>query len=128
MGCYENEIDIMNALLVFIGGGIGALLRYGIGKWMASFAVSFPLGTLISNISAALILAIVVFVQMPKQSWWSLLLVTGLCGGLSTFSTFSYESVMLWRNGQYAWLFANIALNVIVCIGVIAAMAQMRIK
>ncbi len=103
----------MNYLLVFIGGGIGSVLRYIISLWWAKSNVVFPFGTLVANSFAAIVLAFLYFsaIEANHSSLWFLLAI-GFCGGLSTFSTFSLETFQLMKSGEqlYAWL--NILLSV----------------
>ncbi|MEM9545688.1 MAG: fluoride efflux transporter CrcB [Bacteroidota bacterium] len=91
-------------IFVFLGGGLGSLFRYGIGLYYASHNTDFPLGTFVSNFIACLILGILIGIQLKEslQPQQSLLFITGFCGGFSTFSTFSAESLKLFQNQQYA--------------------------
>lgn len=92
-------------LLVFVGSGIGGVLRYGISIMFAnSVSSKFPWATFIANCIAGLLVGL--FYALATQKEWFdknylLLLTVGLCGGLSTFSTFSFESLKLWQNQQY---------------------------
>ena len=91
----------MNALFVFLGGGIGSVLRYLAGMWIGSTA--FPWATLAVNAVGSL--AIGLFGGLASRFGWSealrLSLMTGLCGGFTTFSTFSKESLALIESGRY---------------------------
>ena len=112
-----------NLLLVFVGGGFGSLARYGVSLiTKVFFNTAFPLATLISNITSCLILALVVLITSQKQiesNSLKLLLIAGFCGGFSTFSTFSFETVELFRNGNTGYAIANIAISIILCVGLI---------
>ena len=91
----------MNALFVFLGGGTGSVLRYLMGMWIGSAA--FPWATLAVNAVGSL--AIGLFGGWAARFGWSealrLSLMTGLCGGFTTFSTFSKESLALIESGRY---------------------------
>lgn len=114
----------MNALLIFIGGGLGSLARYSTGKFLASLSTSvFPFGTLASNLISSLILGVFIgwFAMKPGHDHpMRFFIAVGFCGGFSTFSTFSAETFDLIRNGMILFAAANILLNLIICIGCIA--------
>ena len=90
---------------VALGGGVGALLRWQAGLWLNASWPGFPLGTLLVNCVGGLLIgaSLAWFEQWPSDLL-RLLLVTGLLGGLTTFSTFSAESLLLLERGQ--WLLA----------------------
>ena len=113
----------MSWILVFLGGGLGSLCRYSISKLCLSYDGFFPLATLISNISASLLLAIlvVIFSKKPDLVWLQPLLIIGFCGGFSTFSTFSLENVQLFQQAQYSWLVGNIFISLASCFIVLYA-------
>jgi len=106
----------MNYILVFIGGGLGSLLRFGIGKIGFLKLLNFPLASFISNIAACLLFGLffLLLQKYPKNEWMGPLLLVGICGGFSTFSTFSYENVALMQQGQFGLLFLNVVLSVAV--------------
>lgn len=116
----------MNTLLaVFLGGGLGSLARYGISMLMVRLQLnSFPWATLISNTASAFIIGILMGSQLvgkdAESSIWKYFLAVGFCGGFSTFSAFSMETVELAQNGmiQQAVLngSANLALSLIATI------------
>lgn len=101
---------------VFIGGGLGSLLRWAISLRLNPLLPSLPLGTLAANLIGALLigLGLAFFSRAPQiDPVWRLLLTTGFCGGLTTFSTFSAEVVYLLLDGKYLWALSNILLNLI---------------
>lgn len=111
----------MSWILVFVGGGLGSIARYGIGKLTDRlYAGTFPMGTFVSNILACVILAILVYLFKEKYGqleWMKPLLVIGFCGGFSTFSSFSNENVQLMTNGQWGLAVFNILLSLVIGIG-----------
>lgn len=112
-----------NLLLVFLGGGLGSIIRYGISEIVKSnFKSIFPIATLCSNILSCLILALAIVFFSDKigaNPNLKILIVVGFCGGFSTFSTFSYETVELIRSGNMMYAVANILISVVVCLGLI---------
>ena len=113
----------MTYLYIFLGGGLGSLARYGVGKGVSVFMDSnFPLGTLFSNILAFAILALLVIgvnPQSEQNSWVQPFLIIGFCGGFSTFSTFSNETFQLFDQGNVVLAILNILISVAVGIGLI---------
>ncbi|MEL7610712.1 MAG: fluoride efflux transporter CrcB [Bacillota bacterium] len=98
---------------VGIGGALGACLRYFISILMSKFP-AFPYATLLSNILAGFFIGAVI--EMDRQTSLispnaRLFLTTGILGGLSTFSTFSHETIESFRSGQPLLASLNIALN-----------------
>lgn len=109
---------ILNYLLVFLGGGLGSMCRYGIAHMMSDYKTTFPLATLIANIISCLILGYLVSLSLKNQTndYHRFLLMTGFCGGFSTFSTFSSETFQLFQQGAIFHAFANIAGSLIICL------------
>ena len=110
----------MNLVAIFIGGGLGSLCRYAVGKLTQTYLeATFSYATLFSNLLSTLVLASFVYVFQDKielNNTWKLFLVTGFCGGFSTFSTFSFETFEMLKNGQTYMAFANVVLSVVCCL------------
>lgn len=108
----------MNLLWVFVGGGLGSICRYGIARWMINYKMDFPLATFTANIISCIILGY--FIGLTLKGGFSdnqkLLLMTGFCGGFSTFSTFSAESFQLLQDGNIGTGLLYIGASVIVCL------------
>lgn len=106
-----KEIFIVGA-----GGGIGAISRYCISKIMSNvFTVNFPISTLTENVIGAFFIGLIFQLSISTNSIspnLKIFLTTGLLGGLTTFSTFSYETVTLFSEGKYILGMLNIVLNV----------------
>ena len=91
-------------LLVFIGGGIGSVLRYIIGKALNSSQSGIPYGTFTANILGSLLIGIILGFAAKNQTLTqnhTLLLATGFCGGFTTFSTFAYENHVFLKSGDF---------------------------
>ncbi len=103
---------IYSFLAIGIGAACGAWLRWGLGLWLNPASTGIPLGTLTANMVGGYLIGIAVafFMQHPGLTpEWRLFIITGFLGGLTTFSTFSIETVTLWMRGEYAWGSAIIA-------------------
>ncbi len=112
-------------LLVFIGGGVGSALRYLVSKSFTGWINNpFPYSTFIVNIVGCFLIGI--FLSVPEKFDWftieyRLFLATGICGGFTTFSAFSYENYALLKEGDYAYFIAYTVLSF--GIGLIATFA-----
>ncbi|MEL6636573.1 MAG: fluoride efflux transporter CrcB [Bacteroidota bacterium] len=109
----------MNAyLLVFIGGGLGSLCRFGIARLLHHFSwVSlFPWATFLANaLSCVLLGSLVALLQKNGPgATTKLLLITGFCGGFSTFSTFSNETFQLFQQGAVGYALLNVGGSLLV--------------
>ena len=110
-------------LWVAIGGALGSMARYAIGGLIPQkTGASFPWATLIINISGSFLIGIFGALtlaegKMTSQSrvLMSQLLITGVCGGYTTFSSFSLQTLYLVRDGEWFYAAGNILLSVIVC-------------
>jgi len=103
--------------LVGLGGAVGSIGRYLAAQYIQSRFVSsdFPYGTLLVNITGCFLIGIIFGLTAKADilSEWKLFLVTGICGGYTTFSAFSYESITLLRNGNIMHFGIYIAASVI---------------
>ena len=91
-------------LLVFLGGGIGSVLRYGMGKYLNSTQTGIPYGTFAANILGSLIIGIILGLALKNNSLSNntvLFLATGFCGGFTTFSAFAYENHIFLKSGDF---------------------------
>ena len=99
-------------LAISLGAASGALLRWQLGVRLNSLSTSIPPGTLLANLIGGYIVGVAVayFAQTPNLSAeWRLFIITGFCGGLTTFSTFSAEVVTLLQAGRLVWAMTAIA-------------------
>ena len=99
-----------------LGAALGALLRWQLGSRLNSVFPTIPPGTLTANLIGAYVigLCIAFFASYPAISpEWRLLIVTGFCGGLTTFSTFSAEVTTLLQQGRIAWALGAVAVHVL---------------
>lgn len=105
----------MGAVLVFVGGGLGALLRY-----LVSLAVEGPLATLADNVVGSFLIGLMVAVPAGNLR---LLLAVGLLGGFTTFSAFSLDALRLWQRGEPLLAAAYVAGSVLLSLAAVATAA-----
>lgn len=106
----------MNWLAVGCGAAIGAWLRWLLGISLNSMHAVLPYGTLAANLAGGFMIgmAVAFFERYPGvPEVWRLFAVTGFLGGLTTFSTFSAEAMILLQRGQYGWAMAHIGLHLV---------------
>ena len=104
----------MSWLAVGCGAAIGAWLRWLLGIALNTVHATLPYGTLVANLAGGFMIGIAVafferYPGMPVE--WRLFAITGFLGGLTTFSTFSAESMILLQHGRYGWALAHIGLH-----------------
>lgn len=106
----------MSFVAIGAGAMLGAWLRWGLSLWLNHFYTHLPLGTLVANWGGGLIigLSVAFFGSHPGLApEWRLMVVTGFLGALTTFSTFSAESMALLQRGEYLWAFGHSALHLV---------------
>ena len=121
-------------IAVALGGALGALARWALSVEFNGAVPHLPFGTFLSNVIAGYIIgaAIAVFARLPEITpQWRLFVITGLMGGLSTFSTFSAEVVAKLQRGQFGWALAEVAIHVaaslaMTTLGIASVAALMR--
>lgn len=118
---------MLNLLAIFLGGGLGSITRYGISILLKCYSMDFPLATLTVNIIGSLILgftATFFWKEAQFSSVWhntlKLMITVGFCGGLTTFSTFSWETFDMIKNGEVLLAGLYTVISILVCLTAIS--------
>lgn len=122
--------SVKSILLIAVGGAVGAVLRHGVSRGAIAWGgQGFPIATLLVNVLGSLLLGLLYgwAAKGAVSPEIRLLLGTGFCGALTTFSTFSVETLTLVDEGHFGAAFANLVLNVLLGFGAAAlGMALVR--
>ena len=110
---------MIRVLLIGLAGALGTLSRYGVGVWAGkALGASFPYGTLIVNVTGCFLIALVAQIGISTtllSPTMRLTLTTGFMGGLTTYSSFNYETTALLRDRGWAIGLTNVAMTLIAC-------------
>ena len=113
----RRSTHVTTILVIALGAAVGANLRYALSLWAAQqWGAAFPYGTLLINVLGSFLIGVVMILATTRAAIgipWRLLIVTGLLGGFTTFSTFSFETYQLFVEGD--WLAAG--LNILASVG-----------
>lgn len=108
---------IKNLLIVGLGGGVGSMSRYAVQKILQAQSIAtFPIGTLLVNITGCFLIGILWSMVSRSLSWseeLKLLLMTGFCGGFTTFSAFTLEGMGLLKENKTALFFIYLTASVV---------------
>jgi fluoride exporter len=121
----------MNYLVVFLGGGIGSMLRHAVNVLSArALGIGFPYGTLTVNITGSIVMGLLAgyfaFKGEASQGW-RLFLMTGVLGGYTTFSAFSLDAIALYERGELGLALGYVAASGALAIfGLLAGLLLMR--
>jgi CrcB protein len=121
----------MYYLVVFIGGGIGSILRHGVNVTCARlFSIGFPFGTFTVNITGSIVMGLLAgwfAFRGDAGQIWRLFLMTGILGGYTTFSAFSLDTILLFERGQLGLAALYVVASVVLSVGgLFAGLALMR--
>ncbi len=121
---------MLNSLLwVGAGGALGSMLRFAVQKWLPNQPSHFPVGTFLVNISGCLLIGLLWGFSIKsyiQSENWKLFLLTGFCGGFTTFSAFTIEGITLLRDNKLFLFFLYIAASVL--LGLAATYAGVKIS
>ena len=115
---------IKNTLFIGCGSFIGGAARYLVSIAMKTVGKGFPWGTLVVNLVGCLFIGLLwgfFSKNSSESSSWALFMTVGICGGFTTFSTFSKEALMMLQAGNFMSLMAYVAISVIAGIALVAA-------
>ena len=117
---------MMTYLAVAAGGALGSLARFAGGLAAAKISPSLPWGTILINIAGSFVIGFFGTLTLaggrfPVSETWRVFVMVGLCGGFTTFSAFSLQTLDLLRAGQPAKAAANVVLSVVLCLFAVAA-------
>ncbi len=112
-----------DVMLVFVGGGAGSVVRFVLGRWINSLHdLNFPFGTLVVNVVACLLLGYIVgfadhrqLISPGLRFFWTV----GFCGGFSTFSSFSAETLTLLQGGFHFVTISYIVISLLLCLAAV---------
>jgi len=118
----------MLILMVAVGGAVGAVARYGLGGWVQGLvSTSFPMGTLVVNALGSMILGFTFLVMegLALSAEVRAMVAIGFLGAFTTFSTFSYEAVVLFQGGE--WMRGGVYVGGSVVLGLAGVMAGLAL-
>jgi CrcB protein len=112
----------VNGLLIAVGGAIGSLSRYWVAEWVARMlGTAFPYGTLLVNVTGSVLIGLAAggswdHVRLSEAPVVRSFVMVGICGGYTTFSSFSLQTLLLLQAGEWLRASVNVLLSVFACL------------
>lgn len=112
-------------LWIALGGALGSVARYWLALWAMPLSRDLPWGTIGINVAGSFLIGFFGTLTLeggrqPAPDWLRLFVMVGICGGFTTFSSFSLQTLDLLRAGAWARALANVALSVLLCLASVA--------